>query len=158
MNETHYGTDASDLTKAHPSLVAEFEGWPKMPRLFKDMVITEKIDGTNAQILITEDGIMAGSRKRWLSSATDNHGFGRWVGENAGALIRLLGPGRHFGEWWGQGIQRRYNMKYKVFSLFNTIVRPINFVASLLGEVLAELPRQPRQPEFRRDPQRDRDL
>jgi hypothetical protein len=32
----------------------------------------------------------------------------------------LLGPGQHFGEWWGQGIQRNYGLKEKRFSLFNT--------------------------------------
>lgn len=31
-----------------------------------------------------------------------------------------LGVGRHYGEWWGQGIQRGYGMDEKVFSLFNT--------------------------------------
>lgn len=31
----------------------------------------------------------------------------------------LLGPGRHFGEWWGSGIQRRYGIDEKRFSLFN---------------------------------------
>ena len=30
-----------------------------------------------------------------------------------------LGPGRHFGEWWGNGIQRRYGQTVKTFSLFN---------------------------------------
>ena len=99
----------------------EFRGWPKIPRLMKDMVITEKIDGTNAQIFIGADGfVRAGSRKRWVTSADDNHGFGRWVEENQDELRRILRPGRHFGEWWGQGIQRHYNMKRKVFSLFNT--------------------------------------
>jgi hypothetical protein len=33
--------------------------------------------------------------------------------------LLLLGPGRHFGEWWGQGIQRNYGLKEKRFSLFN---------------------------------------
>jgi len=85
------------------------------------MVITEKIDGTNAQILIGEDGsVHAGSRKRWVRPDDDNHGFAQWVAENQDELRKLLGPGRHFGEWWGQGIQRRYDMRYKVFSLFNT--------------------------------------
>ena len=28
--------------------------------------------------------------------------------------------GSHFGEWWGQGIQRRYDLMEKRFSLFNT--------------------------------------
>jgi len=30
-----------------------------------------------------------------------------------------LGPGRHFGEWWGYGINRGYGLKEKRFSLFN---------------------------------------
>ena len=33
----------------------------------------------------------------------------------------MLGPGRHFGEWWGSGIQRGYGLPKgeKRFSLFN---------------------------------------
>ncbi len=99
----------------------EFQGWSKTPRLMKNMVITEKIDGSNAQILIGEDGsVHAGSRKRWVTSTDDNHDFGRWVEENQDELRRILGKGRHFGEWWGQGINRHYDMEHKVFSLFNT--------------------------------------
>jgi hypothetical protein len=30
-----------------------------------------------------------------------------------------LGAGYHYGEWWGQGIQRRYGLSEKRFSLFN---------------------------------------
>jgi hypothetical protein len=33
--------------------------------------------------------------------------------------LLALGPGSHFGEWWGQGIQRRYGLAEKRFSLFN---------------------------------------
>lgn len=33
----------------------EFQEFPKMARLSRDIIITEKIDGTNAQLLITED-------------------------------------------------------------------------------------------------------
>ncbi len=29
-----------------------------------------------------------------------------------------LGPGHHFGEWWGQGINRGYGLKERKFSLF----------------------------------------
>jgi hypothetical protein len=32
----------------------EFEAFPKIPRLKRDMVITEKIDGTNACVLIED--------------------------------------------------------------------------------------------------------
>ena len=33
-----------------------FSQFPKMARLSREIVITEKIDGTNAQVLITDDG------------------------------------------------------------------------------------------------------
>ncbi|MES2133853.1 MAG: RNA ligase family protein [Bacteroidota bacterium] len=34
----------------------DFLEFPKMPRLSREVIITEKIDGTNAQLLITEAG------------------------------------------------------------------------------------------------------
>lgn len=119
-----------------------FEGWPKTPRLFRDMVVTEKIDGTNAAVVIEKatadsswqhgdveavdlpDGrymIGAQSRKRLIRPDDDNFGFAAWVQEHAADLVRILGPGRHFGEWWGSGIQRGYGLTNgeKRFSLFN---------------------------------------
>ena len=33
--------------------------------------------------------------------------------------LETLGVGYHYGEWWGQGIQRGYGLKEKRFSLFN---------------------------------------
>lgn len=36
-----------------------FQAWPKTPRLFRSMIITEKIDGTNGAIIITDDGQIA---------------------------------------------------------------------------------------------------
>lgn len=99
----------------------QFEPWPKIARLNRDITVTEKIDGTNAAVLILEDGrVAAQSRKRLITPEDDNYGFARWVAENAGALADTLGPGRHFGEWWGAGIQRRYGLDHKRFSLFNT--------------------------------------
>lgn len=99
--------------------VIEFQGFPKIYRLFRDVIITEKIDGTNAQILVTEsEQVFAGSRKRWITPDDDNYGFAAWVREHEDEL-RLLGPGRHFGEWWGQGIQRNYGLTERRFSLFN---------------------------------------
>lgn len=116
-----------------------FEAFPKLTRFSQDWTVTEKIDGSNAQILILAEGetgpdtcdwlldhyrsayILAGSRKRWLlnNKQQDHMGFARWVAENSHELIDLLGPGRHYGEWWGQGIQRGYDLKEKRFSLFN---------------------------------------
>jgi len=99
----------------------EFQKFPKMARLSRDIIVTEKIDGTNAQVLITEDGdVFAGSRNQWITPEKDNAGFARWVEGNKIELLKL-GPGRHFGEWWGSGIQRGYGLPKgeKRFSLFN---------------------------------------
>lgn len=97
-----------------------FVGYPKIGRLYREIVITEKIDGTNAQVVVSDDGetVRAGSRNRWITPESDNFGFARWVQDNTEELKRL-GPGRHFGEWWGAGIQRRYGLTEKRFSLFN---------------------------------------
>lgn len=99
----------------------EFQEFPKMARLSRDIIITEKIDGTNAQLLITEDGeIIVGSRTKWITPQDDNAGFARWVECNKAELLKL-GAGRHFGEWWGSGIQRGYGLPKgeKRLSLFN---------------------------------------
>lgn len=98
----------------------EFEAFPKLARLSRNCIITEKIDGANAQIIITTDGEMAcGSRTRLITPKDDNFGFARWAYERKEELVAKLGPGRHFGEWWGCGIQRGYGLKEKRFSLFN---------------------------------------
>ena len=100
-------------------MIPEFEPFPKMARLARQIVVTEKLDGTNAQVFVSDDGaVHAASRTRWITPADDNYGFARWVADNEAAL-RDLGPGRHFGEWWGAGIQRRYGLDEKRFSLFN---------------------------------------
>ena len=99
----------------------DFIGFPKIARLSRDIVITEKIDGTNGCIFIGEDGeFLVGSRSRWITPEMDNHGFARWAYDHKDELV-LLGPGRHFGEWWGSGIQRGYGLPKgeKRFSLFN---------------------------------------
>lgn len=106
---------------------AEFIPWPKTPRLNKDMVVTEKIDGTNACINVhavegSETIVVAQSRKRIITPEDDNFGFATWVSDNAQALVETLGAGRHYGEWWGSGIQRNYGFTNgeRFFSLFNT--------------------------------------
>ena len=120
----------------------EFEKFGKLSRWSRPIIITEKLDGTNAQIgieeadptksasefivsrIVAEDkvyDVYAGSRTRWLKPGkqTDNYGFAEWVHENAGVLVGILGEGRHYGEWWGQSIQRNYDLPYRRFSLFN---------------------------------------
>lgn len=102
----------------------EFKDFGKIAR-FRTItaIVTEKLDGTNAQVLVPEDPaepIFVGSRNRWITpgKTTDNMGFAAFVQENAD-VFRHLGPGRHYGEWWGAGIQRRYGLDEKRFWLFN---------------------------------------
>lgn len=97
----------------------EFKEFPKIYRVSRPCIITEKIDGTNAQICITEDGeFLVGSRTRWITPENDNYGFARWANDNKDELLKL-GVGSHFGEWWGKGIQRNYGLNERRFSLFN---------------------------------------
>ena len=147
-----------------------FIEFPKIARLSREVIVTEKLDGTNAQVFIPEtpdircicnsyrtgfhgpiehlpDGgcrvyhesdpcmrqceckayqpdperrIFAGSRSQWITPEKDNAGFARWVEQSKDELFKL-GPGSHFGEWWGSGIQRGYGLTKgeKRFSLFN---------------------------------------
>ena len=85
--------------------MTEFVAFEKMARWSRNIVITEKIDGTNAAVLI-EDGlvgvqapgaiakvgnldIFAQSRTRFITPADDNYGFARWVVDNASGLAML---------------------------------------------------------------------
>ena len=119
----------------------EFQAWQKIPRLNRDITITEKIDGTEAAVGINQwtdyhgpaepsgkwvNGmrflVYAQSRSRIITPDQDNKGFAKWVWNHAEELASILGPGLHHGEWWGNGIQRGYGLKQgdKRFSLFNT--------------------------------------
>jgi len=115
----------------------EFERFPKIARLSREMIVTEKIDGTNSLVFIDEldacspmrpvtaivGGLVlhVGSSKRWMTPENDHFGFAAWVRDNA-EEIALLGTGRHHGEWWGSGIQRGYGLPKgeRRWSLFNT--------------------------------------
>lgn len=106
----------------------EFEAFPKITRYEKAAaIVTEKIDGTNACIAFTEDGeLTIQSRKRIISpdaldgKGSDNYGFAHYVRTHEKKLWQFFGPGRHFGEWFGTGIQRSYGMRERVFAPFNT--------------------------------------
>ena len=102
-------------------MIPEFKEFKNIPRLSREIIITEKIDGSNGVICITEEGdFLVGSRNRWLDDHNDNFGFYHWAMENKEELLKL-GLGYHYGEWWGNGIQRGYNLPKgeKRFSLFN---------------------------------------
>lgn len=100
----------------------EFKPWPKITRLEnkRATIFTEKIDGTNACIVIGPNGEFGcQSRTRIITPDNDNFGFAKWAYANKDELMQL-GEGYHFGEWWGLGIQRGYEQTEKKFSLFNT--------------------------------------
>lgn len=116
----------------------EFTPFPKIARLNRGIVVTEKLDGTNAAVVIVPveqfdewfpngGGLLPGldaigataiaagthfvfaqSRTRFITPTSDNYGFAAWVERNAENLLVDLGEGTHFGEWWGSGIQRKY--------------------------------------------------
>lgn len=131
----------------------EFEAWPKIPRFNREIIVTEKIDGTNAAVVVHDlvsdfygygDGEIVGpgivvnrapegetydpvlvyaqSRKRIIDPEADNAGFARWVRENSRDLAMGLGPGRHFGEWYGSKVQHGYGYQNgeRKFMLFNS--------------------------------------
>jgi hypothetical protein len=134
----------------------DFVEFQKIPRLTRECVITEKIDGTNGVIYIGENGeFLIGSRTRWITPQDDNYGFAKWCEANKEELLKL-GVGTHYGEWWGQGIQRNYGLKEKRFSLFNSkrwtddTVRPVccgvvpvlkiyTFDSNVIDEVIKDL-------------------
>lgn len=103
----------------------EFQKFNEIVRLNTNVVITEKIHGTNAQISVQEyapekHSVRAGSRERWVTPEDDNYGFARKIYDNQDEVIKALGVGRHFGEWYGSGINSGYNLKEKRFALFNS--------------------------------------
>lgn len=102
----------------------EFKSFNKIEQIGRlYMSITQKLHGTNAQILIykTENGLdlLCGSRTRWLTPADDNYGFANFVYANKQEFIDKLGVGRHFGEWCGPGINSGEGLEEKRFYLFN---------------------------------------
>lgn len=119
----------------------EFKAFPKITKLNKiKMTITQKIHGTNAQIVIqgplkmvnATDAkltqyrvdnnfylVRAGSRNRWITPENDNYGFADFVDKNAIELINALGEGQHFGEWAGPGINSGEGLKEKTLCLFD---------------------------------------
>lgn len=128
----------------------EFKAFEKISKFTGiNMTITQKIHGTNAQIIIVPvndfspkdqsevDAVNAdimspfvwvegklyqleiGSRTRFIVPGDDNYGFARFVRENKVEIVAKLGPGTHFGEWAGPGINSGEGLKEKMFVLFN---------------------------------------
>jgi hypothetical protein len=115
-----------------------FEKFPALTRFSHGWTITEKLDGSNGQIVVVDMALepcdtsqalgtfggvalFAGSGNRLLTLNSDNYGFARFVYDNADEMIEKLGFGRHFGEWVGKGVNKRgYDLDQKRFVLFNT--------------------------------------
>lgn len=110
--------------------MTEFKKFPKIYRSEQGKVtITEKIDGTNAGIILS-DGVVVGcqSRNRILSLDNDHMGFCKWVEEWKGNLVDLYDWTRPpteeyqyvYGEWAGPGIRKnRHGLAVKTFFVFN---------------------------------------
>jgi hypothetical protein len=134
----------------------EFKEFPKIQQLLKTRLqITQKLNGTNAQVVIfdTPGGIdiKCGSRNRWITPDDDNFGFARFVYENKADFIEKLGIGTHFGEWCGPGIQSSEGLSVRTFVLFehwkypsdrllpvNTIPVPVLYIGTYEDNVIAE--------------------
>lgn len=118
----------------------DFQAFPKIERIGNlKMSITQKIHGTNAQIVITEVGpntdsvidaglveskgkwyqVKAGSRTRWIKVGDDNYGFAAFVEANKQSIVDCLGAGQHFGEWAGPGINSGEGLIEKTLFLFD---------------------------------------
>jgi hypothetical protein len=126
------------MTVIEATEVSKYPKFRPIPRLHRRVVLTEKIHGSNGLIEITPvdefndpNGIgvvvihngehyvvRAGSRNRWLTPDDDNYGFAKFVWDNAQSLA-ALGAGKHYGEWFGKGIQHGYGLDEKRFALFN---------------------------------------
>ena len=102
--------------------------------------ITEKVDGTNGLIYIGDkyeayypyELIRFGSRNRWITTEDDNCGFANFFSQYKAELDDIIDlirlekgevekgySSQIYGEWFGKGIQRGYNLEAKFFMPFS---------------------------------------
>ncbi len=133
------GQDFSDVycqkSVAQP---AQMQRWPSVELLHnvrRSLIAVEatpvviyrakiKLDGTNAGVQVFADGrVAAQSRSQVITSDNDNMGFAQWVSQHVDYFAQLAG-GEHltiFGEWCGQGIQKRTaisQLDLRIFAVF----------------------------------------
>ena len=83
-----------------------------------------KLDGTNAGVQIFTDGrVAAQSRTQIITTESDNMGFANWVSKNIDYFANIPSDEHltFFGEWCGQGIQKRTAISQidrKIFVVF----------------------------------------
>lgn len=131
----------------------ELKPYGKTERLTSfGITITEKLDGTNACIVIQNNKLVGcQSRKNKITPEKDNMGFANWVYSNE-ELVTQLGDGYHYGECCGPGIQKNpMRLEEKQLFLFNvmhpqTVIQkvPVLYTGEWLGlthvnDILAEL-------------------
>lgn len=102
-----------------------------------------KLDGTNAAVAVLPEGVAAQSRSRWIVPEDDNMGFATWLRAQSRWSEQLRDSLEHaviYGEWAGDGIQRRTavsTLERRVFAVF----------AVQFGDVTREAPRIVVDPE-----------
>lgn len=119
------GTDLSEkYCQKHVEKSVQLQSWPKIKLLHDVRRSLEqlgetpkvtyrakiKLDGTNGGVQIFSDRrVVAQSRTRIITPQADNAGFASWVSENIDYFENLAIADRItiFGEWCGQGIQKR---------------------------------------------------
>ena len=56
--------------------MSEFKEFQKIPRLYREVIVTEKIDGTNACVVVGEDGsVGAQSRSRIITTMEHDEAY-----------------------------------------------------------------------------------
>jgi hypothetical protein len=113
-----------------------FQEFPKIPRLNREVIVTEKIDGTNASVFIAQKCLACGNDFNPQKEVAKGLSVGCCVEPTAGPMtvhaasrnkwidesddnhgfarwvadhaeeLKALGPGYHRGEWHGPGINR----------------------------------------------------
>lgn len=120
------------FVKCHVTNIEEYVPWTWKSTKYDLTTTTSNffaghilVHNSNAAVVIEADDpykAYAQSRSRFITPEDDNYNFARWVSDNEEDLTIYLGPGYHYGEWWGSGINRGYGLQKgeKRFSLFNT--------------------------------------
>ncbi|PZD72388.1 Phenylalanine--tRNA ligase beta subunit [Acaryochloris thomasi RCC1774] len=133
------GQDLSDLyCQKSVAQSVQLQRWPSMELLYnvrRNLIALDatpvvtyrakiKLDGTNAGVQVFSDGrVAAQSRSQIITPGDDNMGFAHWVSQHIDYFARLAGR-EHltlFGEWCGQGIQKRTAISQidrKIFAVF----------------------------------------
>ena len=107
----------------------EFKKFQKIKR--EEMLYvrcSQKINGTNCHVVFDNGKWLAASKNRYLKKDSDHFGFYRFVEENYIELFNILGPGTHYGEWCGKGIQNGEGLSNRHWVLFSQkYVNILNF-------------------------------